>query len=285
MTVHLHFKDAILNDLANRANIAQFVSFDPRNQQRFARVRESAPNQVFRNTTEAITTLLSKAPEHRINIRSFLPDRPQGNEFVYGITTLEEAKNAIDRLTGQGLFVIANETVDVNDGGVSGVVHGDVMEFAPKGTPRAVESGSIVSTERAVGNQLLRWVYGFGFDLEISKNVRVEFSLHPIRRGYRSEHLIVWEMEETQNHPLAVPLLTWPNKFSEMVGDKAFGLLVAASLGLRVPRTTVIARTLRPFTFGSATGSDEIWLRTCPVTPEPGKFPTVRGWIDPFSLM
>lgn len=279
-----HFKDAILNELADRANVAQFVSFAPRGEQRFARIRGCAPNQIFTNVGEALGTLLAQSPESSINIRSFRPDQPQGHEFLYGLTAIEDATHAIKRLTSQGLFVIANETVDVNDGGVSGVVHGNVMEFAPGGTPRVVESGTIVSLTRDLGQKILEGVYGFGPQVDVQEHVRVEFSLHPVRRGYRSEHTIVWEMQESTTIP-SRPLLTWPNRFSEMLGDKAFGLLVAASLGIRVPRTRAMCRSVRPFTFGDATGSDVVWLRTCPSTPEPGLFPSVRGWTDPFALL
>src|SRR6202035_207861 len=80
-------------------------------------------------------------------------------------------------------------------------------------------------------------------------------------------------------------ILKWPNAFSEFIGDKAFGLLLANAIGLRVPRTTVLCRNVAPFTFGDPTGSDVKWLRTSPATPEPGFFPTVRGWTDPFELM
>jgi hypothetical protein len=279
-----HFKDAILNDLADRANVAQFVSFGPDRQQRYARVHGFEPNHRFSAVERAIEALLGQAPERSINVRSFLPDQPQGQEFLYGLTSAADAISAINRLTAGGLFAIANETVDVNDGGVSGVVHGSVMEFAPGGTPRVVESGRIVSITRDLGYQILHTVYGFEFDLNLPACTRIEFSLHPIRRGYRSEHMIIWETQESALVPVS-PLLMWPNKFSEMLGDKAFGLVVAASLGLRVPRTTVISRSLRPFTFGSETGSDVVWLRTCPAIPEPGLFPTVRGWTDPFALL
>jgi hypothetical protein len=284
VVTQLHFKDAILNDLADRANVAQFISYDPQCQQRFARIRGSVPNQIFGGVEEGVAKLLLQAPERSINVRSFHPEQPQGNEFLYGVANLSEAMGAINRLTTQGLFVIANETVDVNDGGVSGVAHGGVMEFAPGGTPRVVESAGVASLPREIGEKLLRLVYGFGFELNAWGAARVEFSLHPVRRGYRNEHIIVWELQETATVPTA-PILTWPNRFSEMLGDKAFGLLVAASLGLRVPHSTLISRSFRPFEFGSSTGSDVLWLRTCPATPEPGLFPTIRGWVDPFKLM
>jgi hypothetical protein len=44
--------------------------------------------------------------------------------------------------------------------------------------------------------------------------------------------------------------LTWPNRFSRLLGDKAFGLLVADLHGLPVPATTVVGRRVAPFRFG-----------------------------------
>jgi hypothetical protein len=69
------------------------------------------------------------------------------------------------------------------------------------------------------------------------------------------------------------------------LGDKVFGLLIAEIVGLPVPKTTVIHRRIAPFTFGTATGTFETWLRTCPNVQVPGKFTTNRGWLDPFELL
>ncbi len=121
-------------------------------------------------------------------------------------------------------------------------------------------------------------------DLRIDPDVRVEFSVHPRRVGFRRSHTIIWEVERVASVELiAEPV--WPNRFSEHIGDKAFGLLVADLIGLRVPETTVVGRNVRPFRFGQSTGSGEYWTRTCPVRPVPGKFTTARGWLDPFALM
>jgi hypothetical protein len=40
-----------------------------------------------------------------------------------------------------------------------------------------------------------------------------------------------------------------------------------------------------PFRLGRPTGGGERWLRTCPAEPVPGRFPTQRGWRDPFALL
>jgi hypothetical protein len=279
-----HFKDARLDQLATFGNVAQFVSFGPDLRQRFSRISGFEPNHRFSGAPLAVTTLLDHSPERRINIRSFKPDDPQGHEFIYGIDLVDTAEQEIRRLTTSGLFVIVNETVDVNDGGVSGVAHGNVVEFAPGATPRVVETGKVVSVSRNVGERLLQAVYGFIPGLPKQADLRIEFSIHPIRRGFAHEHTIIWELQEVPIEHLR-PIPKWPNAFSEFIGDKAFGLLLAGAVGLRVPRTTVLCRNIAPFTFGASTGSDVKWLRTCPRTPEPGFFPTVRGWTDPFELM
>lgn len=279
-----HFKDARLHELARRGNVAQFVSFSPDLKQRFSRVLGFEPNHKFKSTSLALAALLQKAPENRINLRSFKPDDPQGHRFLYGIRAVDEAARELRSLARSGLFVIANETVDVADGGVSGVCHGNVMEFAPGVTPRVVESGHVASVTRSVGMKLLTIVYGFGPELPDDSELRIEFSLHPRRRGFRNDHTILWESERAPSSDL-MPALSWPNRFSEYLGDKAFGLLFAHVAGLRVPKTLVLSRVLPPFCFGDGTGSDAKWLRTCPERPEPGFFPTVRGWTDPFKLL
>ena len=100
------------------------------------------------------------------------------------------------RLSGEGLYTILNETVDVQDGGVSGVAFGDALEFAPGDTPRCVEKPETAGLPRDLGVRLLETVYGFRPNLPAKTVQRVEFSLHPIRRGYRGEHTILWEVEE-----------------------------------------------------------------------------------------
>ncbi|MBZ5530642.1 MAG: hypothetical protein LAO20_04355 [Acidobacteriia bacterium] len=280
----LHFKDAHLDELAERANVAQFISFDPSRRQRYARVLGFPPNHIFSSVPDAVKTLLERSPEKRINIRSFRPEEPQGHEFLYGIKSNDEATAQIERLTALNLWVIANETVDVDDGGVSGVAHGDVIEFAPRDTPRVVETENVLSADRRLGTGIIELVYGFEPLLPEEDQLRVEFSIHPIRRGYRHQHTIIWEIQDTI--PVKYkPVLRWPNAFSEFIGDKAFGLLVANCIGLCVPRAMVLSRVLRPFVFGRRTGSDVVWLRTSPKLPEPGFFPTVRGWTDPFAFL
>jgi hypothetical protein len=131
---------------------------------------------------------------------------------------------------------------------------------------------------------LLQIVYGFRPELNYPPQMRVEFSIHPLRRGYRHEHTIIWEMEEFDQLNLTSDIC-WPNHFSRMIGDKAFGLLIAYLLDLPVPHTTVISRHIAPFHFGENTDTGDVWIRTCPREPQPGRFATKYGWCDPFSLM
>jgi hypothetical protein len=280
----LLYKDAVLDQLSARANVAQFVSFAPDLSQRYARVRGYAANHSFPSVEAAVSAMLEAAPDDSVNVRSFTPENPKSREFIYGLRETGACVEHLRRLASAGLYTIVNETVDVNDGGVSGVAIGDVLEFAPDDTPRCVEKPGTVSLPRAIGLSLIQKVYHFQAALDYDLSLRVEFSIHPLRRGFRHEHTIVWELEEVGAVNLA-PDIRWPNLFSRFIGDKAFGLLIADSLGLPVPRTTAVPRRLAPFAFGTATNSGELWIRTCPTEQDPGRFTTRRGWLDPFKLM
>lgn len=276
-------KDSVLDRLAEVANVAQFVSFGPDLKQRHARVREYEVDHQFGSVNAAAAALLSSAGS--VNLRSFEPDNAKSREFIYGLTGEQTVACEVGRLSSLGLYTIINETIDVNDGGVSGVALGNVLEFAPGDTPRCVEKPGTVSLPRELALTLLEKVYGFSPDISrYSTSERVEFSLHPIRRGVRHDHTIVWELEEVGGFETDTEI-SWPNKFSRFIGDKAFGLLLADILGLPVPATTVFARFLPPFTFGKTTGSAETWIRTCPVEQDPGRYTTNRGWLDPFELL
>lgn len=278
------YKDAVLDRLAARANVAQFVSFDPLLEQRFARIHGYEANRKFASVRNAIEALLAQSLEGSVNIRSFQPENPKSREFIYAQKDAGEVEGNLRRLAAQGLHTIVNETIDVCDGGVSGVLLNDVLEFAPCDTPRAVEKPGTVALPRDLGLRLLKTIYGFTPALDHSSHTRVEWSIHPLRRGFLHKHTIIWELEEVGiSHAKAD--IRWPNLFSRFIGDKAFGLLIADLLGLPVPNTSVISRNLAPFRFGRSTGTAEVWIRTCPVVQMPGKFTTQRGWRDPFELM
>jgi hypothetical protein len=279
-----HFKDAILDELAKVANVAQFVSFSPGDEPevRYTRVSGAAP--VLRSLRDAVKAVMDRSVEHSVNVRSFHPQSSKANEFVYGLTNLEAVTSNVRRLARQGLYTIVNETIDVNDGGVSGVSYSGILEFGPGDTPRIVEKAGTASLSLEMGMRILSTVYGFSPELQYPPGVRVEFSIHPLRRGVRQTHTIIWELESTGALELqANPV--WPNLFSRHVGDKVFGLLVADAIGLPVPQTTVICRNIATFRFGRPAGTGERWIRTSPAVQTPGKFTTRRGWIDPFKLI
>ena len=281
-------KDLALDRLASMGNVAQFVAFRPAADGRLhlstSRVAGCEANRAFDSVVQAVETLLETSGESAVNIRSYLPEDPRSREFVYRISSSAEVLAHLDRLAVQGLHLIVNETIDVEDGGVSGVAQGGVIEFAPDDTPRAVEKPGVASLPRRLGLDLLSQVYGFAVELPGEEADRVEFSLHPQPRGWRQTQVLLWEIETNAGaRDAQVP--SWPNRFSRHIGDKVFGLLMAQAYGLRVPRTFVIPRRIAPFTFGTPTGSGEIWTRTCPKEPRPGLYTTVRGWTDPFRLL
>ena len=276
-------KDSVLDRLAQVANVAQFVSFGPDLKQRHARIREYEVDHPFESVEAAAVALLSCAGS--VNVRSFEPDNAKSREFIYGLTEKQKVACEVRRLASLGLYTIINETVDINDGGVSGVALGNLIEFAPGDTPRCVEKPGTISLPRELALVVLEKVYGFSPDISrYSANQRVEFSLHPIRRGVRHGHTIVWELEDVGGFETNAEIL-WPNRFSRFMGDKVFGLLLADTLGLPVPATQVFPRRLPPFTFGKPTGSAETWIRTCPAEQDPGRYTTKRGWLDPFELL
>ncbi|MGI4880844.1 MAG: hypothetical protein ACRYG4_25545 [Janthinobacterium lividum] len=280
-------KDDILDGLAELGNVAQFVAYRPGADasplQSHSRLIGRPADHKFASVMEGLVALFDTSSEGRINVRSYEPGDPRSREFVYGVADAETAVGHVIRLCREGLNTIANETIDIHDGGVSGVQQGDLIEFAPDDTPRCVEKEGAASLPFALGMALLQTVYGFRPDLTSSDD-RTEFSVHPRRCGTRAGHTLRWE-REVMTGAVAKATMRWPNRFSRLIGDKAFGLLMAHLLGQRVPRTTVIGRRVAPFSFGQPTGSAETWLRTCPSVPEPGLFTTTDGWTDPYHLL
>lgn len=282
-----HRKDRSLNELAEVGNVAQFVSFSPQPDgslcQEYACVRSYDRNHRFDGLSAAVEALLANASDGTVNVRSYEPTNPRSREFVYGIREVAEVVAAARRLSGEGLHIIINETVDIADGGVSGVYQDGVIEFAPDDTPRCVEKPGVASLPVHLGERLLQIVYGFLPEFG-GITGRVEFSIHPKPRGFRGTHTLLWEQEDVPEQP-GEATLAWPNRFSRHIGDKLYGLLMAELAGARVPYTNAITRRVAPFAFGGRTSSSERWIRTCPVEQEPGLFTTHKGWLDPFALM
>ena len=282
-------KDEMLSRLAAQANVAQFVSFGPGPgpPQRHSCLRGHRPDHRFEDAAEAVDALLGLADAGSVNLRSFRGAAAKGGPFSYGLTRCDDVLAVLSARAAEGLHTIANETVDVDDGGVSGVALGGLVEFAPGDTPRSVERPGTAALPHAAAMALLETVYGFRPELAGTPGARVEFSIHPLAAGVRRTHTILWEREPAApGAPVVLRRgLVWPNAFSRLLGDKAFGLLVADLLGLAVPATTVVGRRVAPFRFGRPTGGGERWLRTGPAEPVPGRFLTQRGWRDPFALL
>ena len=281
-------KDEILNDLAWSGNVAQFVSFRPdeakKSKQKFCRIYGFEPNHIFESSMQAIFHLIQNSREKKINIRSYLPSDPKGYPLIYGITVANEALAKVNELSSKALFTIINETIDIKDGGISGVCINDLIEFSPNDTPKCVDKPGVCRLQKSVGVKLLSKVYGFRPQISFSPTYRVEFSIHPKKVGFLREHTIIWELERVENSKSSFSI-RWPNNFSRFLGDKAFGLLLADSIDVPVPRTCVIPRKVAPFFFGQPVGTFENWIRTCPEKPEPGYYTTEFGWKDPFELI
>lgn len=279
-------KDARLADLALRHNVAQFVSFSPGHDPdvRFAHISGCDSHLLRTGVRSAIDTLLKMSKSGSLNIRTFLADKQKGNPFIYALQNADAIESRVRALAGDGYFTIINETIDTDDGGVSGVAVGGVIEFTPFDTPRGVEKPGTASLPYDLGQRMLSTVYGFELELAHEPDERIEFSVHPIRVGLARGHTVYWESERVRVEPLTATN-HWPNRFSQLIGDKAYGLLLAHSIGLPVPATTVFPRAIAPFSFGTPTGTGEIWMRTSPPEPRPGHFPTTFGWKDPYALL
>lgn len=282
-------KDDALAKLARRTNVARFVSFGPDSNLPLRHVvltADAGSGQSLGSARVAVAALLAASGTGTVNVRSFRPGHEQGNPFHYGLESVDDVLAAAQSLAADGLHVIVNETVDVSDGGVSGVRWGGWTEFAPGDTPRAVEAPGTAGLPSGLADELLSTVYGVGVPLaDEDPAVRVEFSLHPVPVGVRAERTLVWELVAGERAAAPDDGLDWPNRFSRFLGDKAYGLLVGHLLGFAVPRAEVLARDVAPFTFGTPTGSGQVWIRTCPRDFSPGHFSTVRGWSDPFALL
>ncbi|MDP3697629.1 MAG: hypothetical protein Q8R55_06510 [Candidatus Taylorbacteria bacterium] len=280
-------KDEVLNKLAQEGgNVAQFVSFGPQGQ-RFSRINGCNHDWIFNDINSAIETLMSKSGNGRINIRTFLPEKPDGNPFKMNLSDATEARDMVEQFLNQGLYVIINENIRIDDGGFSGVIFGNLVEGAPADTPRCVEKAGCMRLPRTIGFDLIKTVYGFPFHMPFKSTYRVEFSVHPHRVGYAQDMQIIWQAEEYDWALLPqAPEVEWPNRMSRAMGDKAYGLLIASVIGLPVPRTRVVSRMIPMFDFGSPIHSEEPrWIRTVPKEQTPGKFQTIRGFRDPFIIM
>ena len=270
-------------------NPAQFVSFAPDGSQRFARVRNLDPSRRFTGFAEAAEAILRTGAPY-VNIRSFLPEKPDGNPFFFGrkgFETPDKISAKAQELASQGFYIILNEEIDVNDGGFSGVLLGNVAEFATRDIPRCVDKPGCAVLPRLTALEFARIICGHRINVPYDRGYRVEFSVHPGPVGYGKQHQIIWQIEKTgRGREAPEPNPYWPNRVSSDMGDKPFGILVAHLYNFRVPHTQVVGRVIPPFEFGEPTGSPEqCWRRTCPREQQPGLFTTKHGMIDPWAMM
>ena len=280
-----HFKDDGLNNLAKKGkNVAQFVSFDEKAKQRHSRVVGQTPNHKFASQAEAAEYMLANTTEHKVNVRSFDPNQPESRPFIEGLETVDDVMAVFNARQSEGLYTIMNETVNTKDGGVSGVVYGNTVEIVPDNTPRGVELPGVARFTREMGANVIKTIYDVTPDFVADPNIRQEFTITPLRRGIQNGHTITWELREMEGAPTTAET-RWPNKLSTMLGDKAFGLIMADQIGLHVPRTQVISRRVAPFTLGQPTGTGEFWMRTAPNAQTPGLYTTTHGWTDPYKIM
>lgn len=265
-------------------NIARYISVAPSKEIRYINIDMEYEHKD--NLKNCIIDLIKYSNSKAINIRSFSIKAMKGNNLVYGKNAddIDEIIDIIYENCNANKYSIINEMIDVNDGGVSGVVFGNIIEFAPNDTPKCVEKPNVCFLEKNMGIHMLKTVYGFSPKFNFEDKYRVEFSLHPRREGILREHTIIWEYEEFEKQKYDIKM-KWPNKFSQFIGDKTFGLIVADYMGFNVPYTTVISRNIAPFSFGKETGLKEKWIRTVPIVKEPGKYYTGDKWVDPFLLM
>jgi hypothetical protein len=284
LAAHRVLKDAELARLAETHNVASFVSFSPGLPRVRYRVVPEPPIRRSAGARGAVERLLDLSMSGSVNVRSFKPEAPKGNPFHYGLRTVDDVIERVESLTSRGYYCIVNETIDIHDGGVSGVTLGGVAEFAPDDTPRAVETADAARLPIELAERILARVYGDAVVLPSDRSSRTEFSVHPMRVGQRREPVLVWEVERGREDRLEASI-EWPNRFSRHIGDKTYGLLLAESIGVPVPAATVLARRVAPFSFGRSTGTGEWWMRTAPAEQTPGHFTTTRGWSDPFELL
>lgn len=264
------FKDEILADLSKTYNVAKFKSYAPTGEERF-------DNTDFPDLETFLKSVGS------VNVRTFDPASPKSRPFVYGITDLDSLNENIQKYQKEGLYIIVNETIDINDGGVSGVIYDNkLIEFSPKDTPRCVEKEGVCSLPFYIGAIILNAVYGVNLQI-FPHSKRIEFSIHPNKVGCKNEQILIWETEKISGK-VPEPNISYPNNFSRFIGDKVFGLLVAYAYNFLVPHTFVIGRNVAPFWFGYGTG-EQVWIRTAPFEPVAGKYTTQKGWTDPFKLL
>ncbi len=197
-------KDEKLDFLASNeiSNVAQFISFDPSLgvNPKFVHINNFQHNANI-STKELLEKLILSSSTSSVNIRSFSPNTMKGNKLIFEkkIDDIDEILQIVKANAAIGKHSIVNENISIFDSGVSGVALGDVIEFSPEDTPKCVDKEGVCSLPRPIGLKILSTVYGFAPEIDFDPSFRVEFSIHPSKRGVKQEHTIIWEYEHYNN--------------------------------------------------------------------------------------
>ena len=281
-------KDKVLADIVKKrsGNIARFVSFAPDGKVGQSFIAQGHPSKP-KNEAEAAEQLML-AGATSVNIRSFFKDKPDGNPFEIGLSDPRKVREIAAGFREQGMHVIINENLSLGNGSISGVLSpGNLAEFSANDSPRCVEKPGTCSMSKEMLRKFIETVYGRPFEVPFPRHYRVEFSQYPSPVGYLNDYTIIWQAEKTKNRKYqqsAIPV--WPNKVSQRLGDKAFGLVMAHIAGERVPYVTINSRYFPLIKFGRHTNSPfPLIIRTAPVVPLPGKWITTPEPFDEFAYI
>lgn len=137
-------KDENLDRMAESGlNVAQFFSVSPEQKIRFRRMcGYTVDSTTELQLADLAERLLNSTASSSVCIRTFKKDRMQSNPFIFGLDSVESIVSNVSSLTSQGYYVIVNENLELDDGGVSGVIQDSIVEFGPGITPRDVENST-----------------------------------------------------------------------------------------------------------------------------------------------
>lgn len=124
-------------------NTAKFISITPNKRIKHIYIDK---NYTYNgDLKKCILDLIKSSNSKSINIRSFSLTSMKGHSLVYGKKKddIDEIIRIIQENCELNKYSIINETIDINDGGVSGVVLGNIIEFAPNDTPKCVEKPQV----------------------------------------------------------------------------------------------------------------------------------------------
>ena len=223
------------------------------------------------------------APSGSVNVRSFRAGAPKGGPFSYGLTRRDDVLAVLRARAGEGLHTIVNETIDVGDGGVSGVALGGLVEFAPGATPRSVEQPGTVALGHDAALRLLATVYGFtpeptATPASGTSSASIPWSPGSARPTRSSGSGAGRAAGPDPPAGLAQRLQPLPRR----QGLRPAGRRPAGAAGAGDHRGRAAGRPLPPRPAHRRRGALAAHL---PGRAGPGPLPTQRGWRDPFALL